>query len=491
MRRMLPGASLALALLVGCASSDDAAAPPRTVYAAYVLLGPGAEGATAAFARAIVDPGDPPCPTLEATGAALAMTRRLNPHGFSVDVCEARVPFGREHRVSWSGDVLPAVRLDPSRLAVLGDTGCKEKDCRGDVPASPFAQIAATASRLEPRPDLILHLGDYNYRGTEGSVPIAGGGKLAVYDAGDDAPDDPLCQLDSPYVSQNAAYSENPDRWQNWWLDFFAPAQPLLGVAPWVFVRGNHELCSRAGPGWFYFLDAGAEADTGGTGQLACPPQGGASPPPPPIFSHLRFGEPYTLDLGTLRLAVLDSANACDDFSPAATTSVYAAQLREVLNDVRPGTTTWIATHRPFWGATEPAAEPPAYDSINQTLQQAWSDALDGSAPPPEVTLLVAGHMHAFQSATFTAVEARPPQLVVGNGGVELSTSSPGGAFDAVVDGQPAAILGILEHGFLAVSALAADGSWSGHVLDENGDPIATCATGHLPGALCVASPPP
>lgn len=46
-----------------------------------------------------------------------------------------------------------------------------------------------------------------------------------------------------------------PDSWEAWRADFFAPAAPLLSRAPWVPARGNHELCSRAGPGWFYFLD--------------------------------------------------------------------------------------------------------------------------------------------------------------------------------------------------------------------------------------------
>ena len=29
----------------------------------------------------------------------------------------------------------------------------------------------------------------------------------------------------------------------------------LLATAPWILLRGNHEDCSRAGEGWFRFLD--------------------------------------------------------------------------------------------------------------------------------------------------------------------------------------------------------------------------------------------
>jgi hypothetical protein len=43
--------------------------------------------------------------------------------------------------------------------------------------------------------------------------------------------------------------------WDTWKADFFDPAQALLKAAPWVMVRGNHETCTRAGQGWWRFLD--------------------------------------------------------------------------------------------------------------------------------------------------------------------------------------------------------------------------------------------
>ena len=45
--------------------------------------------------------------------------------------------------------------------------------------------------------------------------------------------------------------------WNVWELDFFAPSARLLAAAPWIMVRGNHEMCKRAGEGWFRFLDHG------------------------------------------------------------------------------------------------------------------------------------------------------------------------------------------------------------------------------------------
>jgi len=311
-------------------------------------------------------------------------------------------------------------------------------------------------------------------------VPTASG-SLTVYDAGDNAPDDPNCQLDSPYVSQNAGYSEAPDTWENWWSDFFQPAAPLLAAAPWVFVRGNHELCSRGGPGWFYFLDPGAAERIGGRGELECPPQGDDQPLPPPALPYLVFTPPYVLDLGTLRLAVIDSANACDGYAPQATTLRYSEQLAAVLAAARPGAPTWIATHRPFWGATDTAG-----DSIDLTLQQAWATARDDQPTAP-IALVVAGHVHAFQSVTFPeSVLTRPPQLIVGDSGVTLDDEAPVGSFDAVIDGDQAELLGLQAFGFLRIPSLAADGTWSGSLLDPKGAAIAACATDNLPASLCA-----
>ncbi len=472
--------ALAVVLLAGCGSSDDAPAPTPTVYAAYVVLGPGADGSTLALARAVVAPGDPACPVLRGSGRSIAMTLRANPFGFPVNVCEARIPFARRFRLSWTGQPLAVARRNPSRLTVIGDSGCESKDCAAGTPARPFEAIAAAAA-AEPS-DLVVHVGDYNYRGTPGSIPVMGGGTLSVYDAGDNAPDDPQCQLDSPYVSQNAGYSEAPDTWENWWVDFFQPAAPLLAAAPWVFVRGNHELCSRGGPGWFYFLDPGASTRLGGSGERECPPQGGDRPLPPPVLPYLVFTPPYVLDLGTLRLAVIDSANACDGYAPAATTQIYSEQLAQVLAAAAPSETPlWIATHRPFWAATDTAG-----DSIDQTLQQAWATAR-GAQPAAPIALVVGGHVHAFQSVTFPASDpARPPQLVVGDSGVELDTSQPVGPFDAVVDGEQAEVLGLQAFGYLRVSSLAADGSWSGALLNADGSAIASCATANLPASLCA-----
>jgi hypothetical protein len=254
-----------------------------------------------------------------------------------------------------------------------------------------------------------------------------------------------------------------------------------LAAAPWVVVRGNHELCSRAGPGWFYFLDPGAAAALGGVGERACPPQGDDQPLPPPALPYLVFTPPYVVDLGTLRVAVVDSANACDAHAPAAPTEMFTAQLDAILAGAPADTPTWIATHRPIWGATDKDGT-----SLVVTVQHAWANAR-AAHPAAPIALIVAGHLHAFQSATFAETASpRPPQLIVGDSGVALDEGAPNGAFDAILDGENAQVLGLEMFGFLRVSPLAPDGDWHGTLLDADGAEILSCATDNLPASLCV-----
>jgi hypothetical protein len=219
-----------------------------------------------------------------------------------------------------------------------------------------------------------------------------------------------------PYYSQNSTGNPDADAWEAWWLDFFEPARPLLAAAPWVFSRGNHELCSHAGPGWFYFLDASSALPEGGGAQLACPPQDGEGPALP----HLRFVPPRVVALDGLALAVLDSANACDDLPNF--TGRYAAQLAAVAArlDGADGD-AWLVGHRPPWGLDgtaggppfgcdgEPGSGPaPAFAAINRTLQCALA-APGAAALPPRLGLSLAGHMHRFESLTFAAGSGLQP----------------------------------------------------------------------------------
>jgi hypothetical protein len=411
-------AAVALTALSAAIGSVRAADP--AMYA-YIVLGQGTSGATVPMARVVIDAVSQPCPSLTAPGHTLVpMTPRTNPNftNFPVTVCEALYPTGHHFKV---GSIdLPSVSLTatPERVVVLGDTGCRndpEKQAC-DPKSWPFADLAATA--VEAKPDLLVHVGDYNYRGTPGKITLQGQpAPVRVYDAGDADDEDGVPRSPpEPYYSQNMAKSMQPDTWAPWQKDFFDPAKAALAAAPWIFVRGNHELCSRAGPGFLYFLDPGSVLLGSGATQNACPDQDGQLP--------LFFGQPYQITLGNLAFAVIDTANADD--TGVSYPGEYNPQLASVVKNMDPGTPAFVLTHRPFWGVIKGAKHPKTLEDtasvINNTLQSALS-ATPRKAFPSNVALVVSGHMHRFQAMGF--VGGRPPQLIVGTGGVGMSKTFP------------------------------------------------------------------
>ncbi len=511
-RWLLPFSLLTL-MLVGWGTAPLAvAAVPAGPMFAFVLLGQGADGATVPMVRSVTE-GAGACPELRsAAGAPLAaMTPRARPPGGGFDavlVCEALYPLGAAAAVVAGSERidLPAVSLaTPRRLVLLGDTGCrgagvtKPQPCGGEGfgAAWPFAALAGEAVR--PPPDLIIHVGDYNYRGTPGTLvlsPAATGYaqdlRVNVYDTGDlDDEDAPKLDIAKVYWSQNIQGSPRPDAWPAWRDDFFRPAARLLPVAPWVFLRGNHELCSRGGPGWFYLLDP-ASSLLGGEGQRACPPQTppgwrpGAWPPEALPFVGQPFpnvlSPPYRLRLGELDLVIVDSANAGD--AEPYQVPAYTAQYQVIAALLADGVPTWLLTHRPLWGVVKSAKGGPApagapYGFINVT-QQAALDAAMPAGLPANVGLVLSGHMHRFQASGFAG--NRPPQLVVGDGGMEMSELEPRPARHqpllpvAVPNlaGANAEVVGLRDFGFMELTP-GAQGAWTGTLLSPTGRVLARC----------------
>lgn len=474
---------LGLVGLVGLASS--AFAEPG-IYARYVLLSADRSNQPVAIARAIIDPGKH-CPKIIGD-SLLPMHPRSNPHGFSKQVCEALIPFGQTLMLSFAGktSTLPTVSAAPGRILTIGDTGCKQSDCPAGSPAQPFATLSASAAN---KPwDLILHMGDYNYRGTQSSITLPGHSSPEwVYDAGDGTENSENC-LQSPgsgFVSQNSPGSQYRDNWDDWNDDFIGASGELLASAPWVFARGNHELCSRAGPGWFYFLGPGS-ALIPGRPQHSCPVPDSSKNP----IDNVVLMQPYSVTFQHLNIVVVDSANACDALaSPAMAdfTSAYTQQFRALDKSIDPSSTTWLMTHRPLWGIQdyEPGKSTACstakqYACQNQTMDYAIENGLAGKLPAA-VKLSLAGHMHHFQSLSFPA-GSNPPQLVIGTGGVSLADYGPAGRFTIDIGGESVQGRALGKkvvnesggtthaYGFLEMT-VAPNGRWAG-VLNKTDDDL-------------------
>ncbi|RZJ06201.1 MAG: metallophosphoesterase, partial [Rubrivivax sp.] len=161
-------------------------------------------------------PGDEPAPPGN-------WDSESGPTRFTLRACEAAWPD--EAASVEVGDVtLKAPTPEPRRIVVIGDTGCRLKasarefqGCNDPVDW-PFPRVLAQALALKP--DLVVHVGDYHYR--ESPCPAG------------------------LFACAGTPWGYGDDAWQ---ADFFRPAQSLLAAAPWVFVRGNHEICARAGQG--------------------------------------------------------------------------------------------------------------------------------------------------------------------------------------------------------------------------------------------------
>jgi len=455
--RLLRGALLTtFALTLQPAFATPGNNPPSlaSVIARYVILGE-ANGETVAWARAVIRPGYQ-CPALVVGGEDTVMTTRENPHFFPVIVCEGRIAFTATSILRLTDGTLdlPMPVLKPERVAVLGDSGCKlgssDYHCDSGSPAEPFQSLATAAARKQP--DLVLHMGDYNYRGTVGPILFSQSGKNPgppvekwPYDAGDFSTTSEQCEqnADAGFYSQNALNSNAPDVWDNWRDDFFRPAQDLLSAAPWIAVRGNHELCSRSGPGYFYFLDPSSNL---GEGQRHCPQAKAEAPP----FENVLLPEPYTVSLGDLAVVVLDSANACDYFTNPNFLPSYVEQMQQVdaaVDALPDGVAAWMVSHRPIFGAQRydsrgsvACAGSDQWACTGQTLQAA---VRAGPGKLPErFDLLLAGHMHRFQSTSFPD-GSRPPMIVVGTSGVQLENDGPFGFVDLAIDGSSASVLSL------------------------------------------------
>jgi len=400
------GPSLAADIADPPGGSGMAAAP----WPAWTQFVPGG----AVEARAIV-PTERRCPTLGVSKASQEMEARGAPdEAFPVKLCRAALPNPSAGPVTVDGRRVKSLPRQIHRIVVIGDTGCRIEHGHAqacvDPWAWPFAAIARRAAAM--RPDLVIHVGDYYYRV-------------------EPCPADAVGCKGSPHG----------DNWSSWDADFFKPAAPLLAAAPWVMVRGNHELCDRGGHGWFRLLDPHAEL-------LDCPSR----------------TEPYALHLSNLDLYVLDSADADDFEAVPEKVATYIAQVKSLF-----ATTPqhgWLVTHRPVWALT-PMVGIPEGASVNATLQAALAHQI-----PAGLDLVLSGHQHDFMSYGFGTV--RPAQLVVGDSGDELFKLTRSIPVGVELDGMPVRQAFTSQRFGYFILDRAPDG-WRGTLYAVGGGVLAHC----------------
>jgi hypothetical protein len=284
------------------------------------------------------------CPTLTVDGRTLPMRTRAGANTRFTDiVCDTPIPATAKHvRVGERNIPAPVEKLNT--IVVLGDTGCRIKGLEtqscNDPEGWPFPTIARSIAKVHP--DLIVHVGDYLYR-------------------------ESAC----PPFNHGCAGSPSGDITQAWDADWFVPAAPLFASAPLILARGNHEVCDRAGMGWFHYLN------------------------PTPSSTCEEMAPPYAVQLNGLRLVLFDTAAGGDQSTNQGLIErerIYFSQAHALISGP-----TWFITHRP------------PYFNVNE--RTAMGANLTG------FSAVLAGHIHLFSAWNLAGL---PPLVINGEGGDNL-----------------------------------------------------------------------
>jgi hypothetical protein len=384
-----------LLLCAGCAQMTPPATGPADDPVVFTVQ---AEGH--ALVRAITKA--PACPALkiEGTASPTSMTIRATPRVvpdrgdagqqdskpavFNVLTCEAELPPALNRaaaRVRVAGHDVPLPKAMVSTIVIVGDTGCRMKqpgnffqDCEHRS-TWPFEKIAGLAAALKP--DLVIHVGDYHYR-----------------------------ESPCPSDQQNCAGSPWGFGYDVWSADFFRPARALLAAAPWVFVRGNHESCFRAGQGWFRFV-----APEPWTEERSCDE--------PRRDADADYSAPYAVPLTPdTQLIVFDSSHA--SAKPYAADSVgyqkYFLELQAVDELAKRVPHSFFLSHHPVLAfAPEFSGGTIAVRPGNAGLQSVMSALHPGRLFSPGIDVAMHGHVHLFEMVSFSS--GQPVSLVMGNAG--------------------------------------------------------------------------
>ena len=331
-------------------------------------------------------------------------------------VCEFEIPPGTRSATINSRPLVLA-KPDTDRVIAIGDTGCRIKDQQIQNCNDPdvWPFKKILAGAEIDKPQLIIHVGDYLYR-----------------------------ESPCPEASQSfCGGTPIGDNWDAWNADFFTPAARMLARAPWVFTRGNHEDCKRSWRGWFYYLD-----------------------PRPWNGTCDAYSPPYVVTLGALELAVLDVSAVKENDLDEKQIATYAAQLSSIHPE-----NSWLVTHHPFWGfRTDFHGGPPV--PIVAALQAAWQ-----KAAPTGFNMILSGHVHLFE---YVSVDhGLPPQLVVGDGGTEMSVPIQVSTKGMKIRG--ASVVESRSQNQFGYSLLSRNGNlWKLELKNQNRDVLVTCT---VPGS--------
>jgi len=364
------------------------------------------------------------------------------PSVFEVSTCEAAWP-SQATSAQVEGQRVPSPPPQINRILIVADTGCRLKasenafqDCN-DADKWPFAQVAQSAALRKA--DLVVHIGDIHYR------------------------ESPCPQGNAGCAGATWGYG-----WDAWRDDFFKPAAPLLASAPWLFVRGNHESCFRAGQGWFRFVDALPWTTERNCNDPANDMQGD-------------FSEPFTAAVSErTQFIVFDSSKSSGkpykSNDPAF--DKYQDQMKKAAQLATRKPENFFINHHPLLAAA-PGKDPHAFKPAGSGgLQSAFGSLEPDRLFPTGVTVAMHGHVHLFEALSFKS--DHPVSLVMGNSGSLNEGFAPQAIAptdrvfkDAVVDDYAARS----EYGFVTLDRMtdASPDYWQLTEYTPQGQPVIQC----------------
>jgi hypothetical protein len=139
-------------------------------------------------------------------------------------------------------------------------------------------------------------------------------------------------------------------------------------------------------------------------------------------------------------------------------------QLAEVVTKVP--AEAWFVAHRPLNAVRS------ALDRRANEVENAVQELAFGSIMPAGVRMTVAGHIHFFQALDFGG--SRPPQLVVGTGGDNLSIVPPFSMVGSDINGRKV-VNSVTYSGFAYMVWDRTGNLWIGTLFDVDGKTLNHC----------------
>jgi hypothetical protein len=284
-------------------------------------------------------------------------------------------------QVQYGSEVPLKYKSKDLRIAVVGDTGCRLKESQdgeaeyqncSDPKEWPYAAAAKKIS--EEKYDFAIHTGDYHYRE----------------------------QCSNSKVCKSITNSTG-DNWPTWHDDVYLPGLSITQKSPVIFMRGNHEECSRAGTGW---LPLGAGKKT--------------------FFDACENIEKTLItQVGDVVFVNFDNSNFNEKKElTEQQENTYLSELKfvkERLMKIKNKKEIWFLVHKPVYGyyPLKKKGQKPA------ALSKNMSGLLDKAGLTPMIDYIISGHVH---NAQVNVSKSGPVQIIVGHGGTALDPFDFNGA---------------------------------------------------------------